>query len=144
MIRGHFTHEANGRLARHLLRNEQNLFRFLDHPDLEATNRPADHAIRPAVVNRKSAGGNRSAQGAETQAILMSLFRTVHQKDLNPASLLTGILRAPTPAPEPLLLGSSPGAVNRYSHLSREASCPGSQSRAGLDSRMLESSAEAR
>lgn len=105
VIRGRFTHEANGRFARHLLRNEHNLLRFLHHPDLEATNWPAEQAIRPAVVNRKSAGGNRSAQGAETQAILMSCFRTTHQKNLDPAPLIAAILRAPTPVPQPLLLG---------------------------------------
>jgi transposase len=105
VIRGRFTHEGNGRFARHLLRNEPNLLRFLDRPDLEATNWPAEQAIRPAVVNRKSAGGNRSPRGAETQAILMSLFRTAHQKNLDHVSLFTVILQAPTPTPDPLLLG---------------------------------------
>lgn len=104
-IRGRFTNPDNGRLARHLLRYEQALFVFLDHPGMEATNWPSEHAIRPAVVNRKSAGGNRSYRGAETQAVLMSLLRTAHQKDLDPRSLFTAILRAPTPDPEPLLLG---------------------------------------
>lgn len=104
-IRGNFTNPANGRLARHLLRYEDALFVFLDHPGIEATNWPSEHAIRPAVVNRKSAGGNRSNRGAETQAVLMSLLRTAHHKDLDPRSLFTTILRAPTPTPEPLLLG---------------------------------------
>jgi len=104
-IRGHFTNPDNGRLARHLLRYETALFVFLDHPGMEATNWPSEHAIRPAVVNRKSAGGNRSYRGADTQAVLMSLLRTAHQKALDPRSLFTAILRAPIPAPEPLLLG---------------------------------------
>jgi transposase len=105
VIRGRFTHEANGRFARYLLRNEPNLFLFLEQPDLEATNWPAENAIRPAVVNRKSADGNRSDQGAETQAVLMSLLRTAHQKDLDPLAVFTAILQAPFPVPEPLLLG---------------------------------------
>lgn len=104
-IRGRFTNPDNGRLARHLLRYEKALFVFLEHPGMEATNWPSEHAIRPAVVNRKSAGGNRSYRGAETQAVLMSLLRTAHQKDLDPRSLFTSILRAPAPVPEPLLLG---------------------------------------
>jgi transposase len=103
-IRGRFTNADNGRLARHLLRYEEALFVFLDHPGIEATNWPSEHAIRPAVVNRKSAGGNRSYRGAETQAVLMSLLRTAHHKDLDPRSLFSAILRAPTPAPEPMLL----------------------------------------
>jgi transposase len=105
VIRGTFTHEANGRFARHLLRNEENLFRFLGQPDLEATNWPAEQAIRPAVVNRKSAGGNRSDQGAETQAVIMSLLRTAHQKHLEHRAVITAILQAPIPGPEPLLIG---------------------------------------
>lgn len=104
-IRGHFTNPDNRRLARNLLRYEEALFVFLDHPDMEATNWPSEHAIRPAVVNRKSAGGNRSNQGAQTQAVLMSLLRTAHQKDLDPHSLFTAILRAPILTPEPPLLG---------------------------------------
>jgi len=97
--------QANGRFARHLLRNEENLFRFLGLPDLEATNWPAEQAIRPAVVNRKSAGGIPSDQAAETQAVLMSLLRTGHQKDLEPRAVFTAILQAPVPVPEPLLIG---------------------------------------
>jgi transposase len=104
-IRGRFTNPDNGRLARHLLRYEKALFVFLDHPDMEATNWPAEHAIRPAVVNRKSAGGNRSNRGAENQAILMSLLRTAHQKGLDHRTLFTPILQAPTPMPQPILLG---------------------------------------
>ncbi|MGH6690724.1 MAG: IS66 family transposase [Gammaproteobacteria bacterium] len=105
IIRGNFTNPDNGRLARHHVRNENALFVFLDHPGIEATNWPSEHAIRPAVVNRKSAGGNRSTQGAETQAVLMSLLRTAHQKNLDPRSLFTAILQAQAPAPQPLLLG---------------------------------------
>lgn len=99
ILRGHFTNPDNGRLARHLLRYENALFVFLDHPGIEATNWPSEHAIRPAVVNRKSAGGNRSTQGAQTQAVLMSLLRTAHQKDLDPRTLFKTILQAPAPAP---------------------------------------------
>jgi transposase len=105
ILRGRFTNPDNGRLARHLLRYEDALFVFLDHPGIEATNWPSEHAIRPAVANRKSAGGNRSTQGADTQAVLMSALRTAHQKDLDPRSLFTAILQAPTPAPQPLLIG---------------------------------------
>lgn len=62
-LRGRFTNPDNGRLARHLLRYENALFVFLDHPDMEATDWPSEHAIRPAVVNRKSAGGGARTEG---------------------------------------------------------------------------------
>ena len=53
---------------------------FLEVPGLDATNWRAEQAIRPAVVNRKVWGGNRTAAGAEAQSILMSVLRTCHQQ----------------------------------------------------------------
>jgi len=92
LLAGRFTHEGNRRLAKHLRRNQSALFVFLDRNDIEATNWPAEHAIRPAVVNRKSCGGNRTPRGATTQAVLMSLLRTCQQREINPLSALTTIL----------------------------------------------------
>lgn len=94
LLSGHYTHEGNRRLAKHLLRYQEALFLFLDRDDLEATNWPAEHAIRPAVVNRKSCAGNRTRRGAEAQAILMSLLRTFQLRGLNSISTFMGILRS--------------------------------------------------
>lgn len=94
LLSGDFTHEGNRRLAKHLRRYREALFLFLDRDDLEATNWPAEHAIRPAVVNRKSCAGNRTHRGAEAQAVVMSLLRTCQQRGLNSFSTLTRILRS--------------------------------------------------
>jgi transposase len=104
LLAGRFTHAGNLRLAKHLRRNQKALFVFLERDDLEATNWPAEHAIRPAVVNRKSCGGNRTSCGAETQAVLMSLLRTCQQRNVNPLSTFTTILRSPKPPSYGLLL----------------------------------------
>jgi transposase len=90
-----FTNAANLRLANHLVNHRDALFLFLQRPDVEATNWPAEQAIRPAVVNRKSCGGNRTWQGAQTQAILTSLFRTCHQRHLEPLPICTRLLQTP-------------------------------------------------
>jgi transposase len=95
LLAGHFTAPANRRFAKHLRRYRNDLFVFLDREDVEATNWPAEHAIRPAVVNRKSCGGNRTRSGATAQAVLMSLLRTCQQNDLNSISAMTTILRSP-------------------------------------------------
>jgi transposase len=92
LLAGRLTHKGNARLAKHLRRNQSALFTFLDHDEIEATNWPAEHAIRPAVVNRKSCGGNRTVRGATAQAVLMSLLRTCHQRGINSLSALTTIL----------------------------------------------------
>jgi len=94
LLSGNFTHKGNRRLAKHLRRNWKALFLFLDRDDLEATNWPAEHAIRPAVVNRKSCAGNRTRRGAEAQAVLMSLLRTFQLRGLNSISTFMGILRS--------------------------------------------------
>lgn len=95
LLSGRFTHEGNQRLAKHLRCNREALFLFLDREDIEATNWPAEHAIRPAVVNRKSCGGNRTRRGAEAQAVLMSLLRTLQQRGINSLSALKTLLRCP-------------------------------------------------
>jgi transposase len=97
LLAGHFTDPDNLRFANHLWRHQDDLFVFLDREDVEATNWPAEHAIRPAVVNRKACGGNRTRRGATAQAVLMSILRTWQQNDLNPISGVTAILRAPRP-----------------------------------------------
>jgi len=43
---------------------------------LDATNHRAEQAIRPAVVNRKVCGGNRTERGAQAQATLMTVMET--------------------------------------------------------------------
>jgi len=99
---------ANQRLAKHLRRHENEMFVFLERPEVEATNWPAEQAIRPAVVNRKSCAGNRTARGAHHQGILMSVLRTGHQRQLSPIQLLTSILRNPQPRPHRALTASPP------------------------------------
>jgi transposase len=63
-------------LAERIERFAQEMFTFVEHPDVPADNNPAERAIRPAVTNRKVTGGTRSPQGSETFSILMSLVGT--------------------------------------------------------------------
>ncbi len=97
LLLGKLTNLANRRLAKHLRRHEEDLFVFLDRADVEATNWPAEQAIRPAVVNRKSCAGNRTMKGAEAQSVLMSALRTWHQQGLNTQAELTKLLRSAGP-----------------------------------------------
>lgn len=100
----HFTvSHANRRLAAHLRRNRNALFFFVDRPDVEATNWPAEQAIRPAVVNRKTWGGNRTIAGARAQAVLMSVLRTCQQRALDPCHVLLRVLHSPVPQAQRLL-----------------------------------------
>ena len=70
---------AYATLARHLRRHLEQWFSFVFDPSIEPTNWKAEQAIRPAVVNRKVWGGNRTWAGARTQGVLMSVFETVRR-----------------------------------------------------------------
>lgn len=96
-------HDESIRFALHLLTNRDALFLFLDHPDLEATNHLAEKAIRPAVINRKTSGGNRTFNGAHAQAVIMSILRTAKLRSISAIDVLVDMLRAPQPLAHPLM-----------------------------------------
>ena len=86
---------AAQRFARHLDREFPAVLAFLWAPDVDATNWRAEHAIRPAVVNRKICGGNRTPRGARTQQVLASVVRTARQRHVDLDDRFTSLLRAP-------------------------------------------------
>ncbi|HYN63000.1 MAG TPA: transposase [Candidatus Limnocylindrales bacterium] len=91
----------------------EHLLTFLKTPGIAATNWRAEQAIRPAVVNRKSWGGNRTADGAHVQQTLMSVIRTSRQQDVCPITLLTDVLLHAAPAPSSMLRLPVPAADPR-------------------------------
>ena len=72
------------RLVKRLRRHRNHVFTFLDQANVPFDNNTAERAIRPAVIIRKNSYGNRSDQGADCQAVLMSIFRTLKQRGHNP------------------------------------------------------------
>jgi len=94
-LSGQYTNPANRRLAKHLIRHQDQLFVFLERADVEATNWPAEQGIRPAVINRKTSGGTRTAAGSQAQAILMSVLRTLQQHHRSALEVLPQFLRSP-------------------------------------------------
>jgi transposase len=87
------THPDNERFAKHLAKHRNQLFTFLRIPGLDATNWRAEQAMRPAAVNRKVWGGNRTLAGAHAQSVLMTVLRTGRQQLRDTMELLTGLLR---------------------------------------------------
>lgn len=90
-------HDQSIRFAIHLLKYRHGLFLFLDRPDVDATNYRAEQAIRPAVINRKTSGGNRTPRGARAQAVLMSIQRTARQRSVSAMATFEQMLRDPSP-----------------------------------------------
>ena len=72
------------RLAARLLKYSDQLFTFLDKPEVPYDNNLAERMIRPAVILRKNCQGNRSEQGAAVQAVLMSVYRTLKLRGHDP------------------------------------------------------------
>jgi transposase len=96
-------HRENHKLLAHLRRERDALFTFLEDPGIPATNWWAEQAIRPAVVNRKTWGGNRTWPGARTQETMMTVFRTLRQRGQDPLRALVDLLRLPIPCLMPAL-----------------------------------------
>jgi transposase len=103
MLAGSPTHDPNRKLLAHLSNEREHLLTFLDTPGVQATNWRAEQAIRPAVVNRKHWGGNRTWHGADTQQVLMSVIRTARQQHADPVALLRDLQREPVPTVTPAL-----------------------------------------
>lgn len=80
------------RLLKRFRRHRQHLLTFLDDPNVPADNNQGERAIRPAVIIRKNCQGNRSDQGADAQAVLMSVYRTLKQRGHDPLATITAAL----------------------------------------------------
>jgi len=78
-----------GRLSRH----RDHLFTFLDRVEVPFDNNHAERQIRPAVIIRKNSLCNRSDAGARTQAVLMSVYRTLRLRGHDPTQTIADALR---------------------------------------------------
>jgi transposase len=97
---------ANRRLAKHLWKHLNSLFTFLRFEEIDATNHQAEQAIRPAVVNRKVWGGNRTEAGAAAQSILMSVIFTAIKRNQDVMPFLSQTLQS-LPEHRPKLLAGT-------------------------------------
>jgi transposase len=80
------------RLIKRLRRHRDDLLTFLDEPNVPFDNNHAERAIRPAVMIRKNSFGNRSERGADAQAVLMSVYRTLQQRGHAPLKTIVDAL----------------------------------------------------
>jgi transposase len=93
-------------LSEHLWNHLGEWFTFLNRPEVEPTNWEAEQAIRPAVVNRKVWGGNRTWAGAQAQEVLMSVLETCRRAGRSGLEFVSQTLRAfgNPQLPRPILL----------------------------------------
>ncbi len=112
LARAAYTDKDASRLAKRLLKYCDSLFTFLEYPAVPFDNNLAERMIRPAVVLRKNSQSNRSEKGAATQAVLMSVYRTLKLRGHDPLKVIPAALRTYlTPGTLPALPG--PGVADR-------------------------------
>ncbi len=70
------TTAAGRQLARGIRKCRGDLFIFVTHRDVPATNNQCERALRPSVIFRKVTGGFRSQWGARTYADALSVIAT--------------------------------------------------------------------
>jgi transposase len=90
---GQYDDDDARRLGERISRHRDHLFTFLDKPDVPPDNNHAERQIRPAVIMRKNILCNRSVGGAQTQAILMSIYRTLKLRNHDPTQTTAEALR---------------------------------------------------
>lgn len=98
---GRYSYEPNRRLAQHVQNHLKEWFWFLLDPNIDATNYRAEQALRPAVVNRKVWGGNRTDRGSRVQEILMTVLMTLIQRGYSLLDWLVACRCALVPLPLP-------------------------------------------
>jgi transposase len=81
------------RLAKRLKRYGEELLTFVECDGVPADNNHAEREIRPAVLMRKTSQGNRSERGAHTRAVLMTIYRTLKKRGLEPLQATLDALR---------------------------------------------------
>ena len=97
------TDPENERFRKHLAKHQDQIFTFLRFPGMDATNHKAEQAVRPAIVNRKVWGGNRTDRGAKAQEVLLSVLRTCQQQRMDALDFLVRTLCASVRSP-PMLI----------------------------------------
>ncbi len=105
LLAGTYTDPDNARLAKLLRKHRESVLRFLDHDLVDATNNLAEREGRPAVIAWKLSAGNRTDEGAETHAVLASVFRTYRRQGRDILAAVVELLRR------------GPGHVLEFDHI---------------------------
>lgn len=87
------SHDDLVRLSKRLFKHRSEMLTFIKS-GTDPTNNNAEREIRPAVLMRKTSYGNRSEQGKETQAALMSMVRTCAKRGENFSQFASSYLGA--------------------------------------------------
>ena len=92
LIDGIYENPDAARLVKRLHKHRDRLFVFLYDAAVAPDNNRAEREIRPAVIARKNSFHNMSPRGANTQSILMSVYRTLKLRGHDPIETIADAL----------------------------------------------------
>ena len=81
------------RIRQRIIKHNNELLTFLEHPEIEPTNNRAERYLRPSVIMRKLMFGNRSDDGAHNHSVIMSIIQTGILNNIRPLDIFVGLLR---------------------------------------------------
>ena|GEM_PF-3891268 len=84
-------HEDIRRIRKQIIKHQQELFVFLDHPFIEPANNRAEPQLRLNVVMRKVTFGHRTESGAKNHAIIMSIVQTGISQGYEPLEIFKAL-----------------------------------------------------
>lgn len=79
-------------LRKRLLKHKDEIFTFLQYPEIEPTNNRAERALRNLVILRKIIFGNRSLQGTKNVSLIATIIQTAKLNGLDPKEVLKTLL----------------------------------------------------
>lgn len=79
---------------------EQQLFHWVENPEIPCENNYAERGLRPVVISRKLSFGCQSERGMQTREILMTILHTAKCRGYNPAEFLEKALDILTKNPK--------------------------------------------
>ena len=85
-------HSDANRLSKRMAKYGNEMLTFLWYDDVASDNNAAERAIRPAVMIRKNSYANQSENGATTMAVMMSVFRTLKLRNVQPIEAILNAL----------------------------------------------------
>ena len=91
---GPWTNAHARRLGKRSRDDGDQLLTFVEFEGVPSNNNHAERALRPAVLMRKASYGNQSELGAHTRSVLMSAYRTLKQRGLDPLEVTVAALRS--------------------------------------------------
>ena len=100
-------HEAE-KLRKRMNKHFNEIFTFLEHPEIEPTNNRAERQLRPNVIMRKITFGNRSPQGAKNHCTITSLSETAKLHGYSPFEIFYEVIIGKKEKLEKLLEATKP------------------------------------